>query len=646
MFTRSALTGAALTTFCGLLLWGTELGVAWENASYDCLYRFGTRAPGNAVVQLRMDVSGERNLERIEQERRQHADLLDKLHADGARLVVFDVHFAATTSTETDARLAAAMRANGRVVLMADITNQPNVSDVDNVSLYPPQKIFLDAAGNYGVGRVELPEGQLVRRHWPGLSLSHGETNFHSLGWAAAAACGAKLDASAKNQWLRYYGKSGPGDWLPYVDAFSQTNGHFRDKVVFIGSWPQSPDKPTKSEADKFSTPYTLQGGLAVGGMEINATTFLNLLKNEWLRRLPAWGEFLLLVGTGILIGGGLRLLKPLAALLVAVAIFFAVMCAFVALSFHTNYWFPWLVIAGGQLPFALVWAWTTTPRHVMLTYERFPGYTPIGAPIGNGAYGQVWRVCNNTGEFQALKEIQLAKFDDADPYEREFRGIKSYKPISNQHPGLLHVDYVYRAEHGSYFFYVMELGDALDPGWEANGGKYEPRDLGRAGAQMEGRKMPARECIRIGIKLLEALDFLHQHGRIHRDIKPANIIFVNGQPKLADVGLIRETPTPGQQATRVYTPGFDDPLGLGTKLADMYALAITLYTSSTGNKEGSFPQLPTLVSQEQEFMRLNEIILRACQPVATARYASAAEMLAAFRAVQAELDAGQTQQM
>lgn len=641
MFTRSALTGAALAMVCGLLLWGTPLGEMWEINSYDTLWRFGARSPGDGVILLQLNSE---DRQKPEQARRRHAELLKKLQADGARLTVFDILFEDPTSAETDARLASAMRQNGRVVLTAFITNQPAVESADNISLEMPHEMFMAAAGGrYGVGKVEVPELQVVRRHWPKVALILGETNYHSLGWAAAAACGAKLDGTAKNQWLRYYGRGGPGVRMQYDNAFTQTNGFFRDKVVFVGGWPQSPDIPSKPEIDKFATPYTALTGRAVGGVEINATTFLNLLNGDWLRRPPVWSEFLVLIFSGFLIGGGLRLLKPLPALLVAIGVFFAVMCGFVSWSYYTNYWFPWLVIAGGQLPFALAWAWTTWTRHVITFYERFPGYTPVGDCIGNGAYGQVWRVRNATGEFQALKEIQLSKFDDADPYEREFRGIKSYKPLSNQHPGLLHVDYVNRAEHDGYFFYVMELGDALHPDWEQSGKKFEPRDLGRACSLMESRRLPTQECVRIGIRLLEALEFLHQRGRIHRDIKPANIIFVNGQPKLADVGLIREAPTHGQQATRVYTPGFDDPLGLGTKLADMYALAITLYVSSTGNREGSFPQLPTLVSQSPEFMRLNEIILRACQPVATERYASAAEMLAAFQALQAELNSGQT---
>jgi len=41
-----------------------------------------------------------------------------------------------------------------------------------------------------------------------------------------------------------------------------------------------------------------------------------------------------------------------------------------VSLSYFTNYWFPWLVIAGGQVPCALAWALVarnsrTTEKHL-----------------------------------------------------------------------------------------------------------------------------------------------------------------------------------------------------------------------------------------------------------------------------------------
>jgi serine/threonine protein kinase len=126
-----------------------------------------------------------------------------------------------------------------------------------------------------------------------------------------------------------------------------------------------------------------------------------------------------------------------------------------------------------------------------------------------------------------------------------------------------------------------------------------------------------------------------------HRDIKPQNIIFVNGQPKLADLGLITGLRAPGHQGTLVGTPGFmpPSPERPGTVAADIYSLGMVLYVVCTGRAAALFPEVATtLVSTEEppEFLPLNSVILKACAPLPEERYASAAEMRVALAALPA----------
>ena len=255
----------------------------------------------------------------------------------------------------------------------------------------------------------------------------------------------------------------------------------------------------------------------------------------------------------------------------------------------------------------------------------------------------------NVFGQLFALKEVERGKFDDVGPYAREFYGIKSYMPVSGDHPGLLQIFFV-NCNHADfndlngYFYYVMPLGDACDPDWQQKGADYEPRDLHGACSLTEGGRLPVHECVRVGIALLEVLDFLHGKNLVHRDIKPSNIIYVKNRPKLADVGLVREAPRLGEEVTQVFT--FRDPLGVGTKLADLYCLALTLYIISTGNKVENFPTFSPTLAEQPGFMRLDDIFCKACRPAAAERYASAAAMLEDLRKLQGGLDGSHTRKM
>jgi CHASE2 domain-containing sensor protein len=655
-FFQSAL-GAALAVLCGLVLWATPLGEPWVNASYDYLFRFGAHAVTNRVTLILMDNEAFDQFHQIRGQpwdRGLHARLLNRLADDGCALVVFDSFFRQRPPRDLaqDQALAAAMRRQPHIVLMAE---QAQITHPTLAGAQPtlPAEPFLSAAGtNWGVAWLDPDLDSIVRRHWPFPSPGP----YPSLPWTAARLAGATLNETPQERWLRYYGRDDAWTTLSYRFALTQPTNYFRGQIVFIGTAPKTslPD----GENDKFSTPYTRWTGEATGGVEILITSFLNLVNGDWLQRLAGWLEALAMVTVGLLLGGGLcRVRLPLAwalAIGVAVLVSFGAICW----SYFTHYWFPWLVIAGGQVPCALGWALAvgihralekktvsvslSFPR-VAATIEKLPdapGYELFNPPFGEGAYGKVWLARNPAGQWRALKAVYLANFDqNVDPYDREFNGIKKYQPISDKHPGLLRVEFVSEKQSG-YFYYIMELGDPLKAGWEQEPSTYKPRDLVSERARTHGRRLPVKECVRIGLALSDALDFIHRQGLTHRDIKPQNIIFVNGQPKLADLGLITEIRPLDQERTLVGTPGYlpPPPERPGTPQADIYALGMVLYVLSTGRGAAYFPEIATtLVEREDpmDFLPLNSVILKACHPDPAQRYNSAAEMHRALQATQ-----------
>ena len=80
--------------------------------------------------------------------------------------------------------------------------------------------------------------------------------------------------------------------------------------------------------------------------------------------------------------------------------------------------------------------------------------------PIGSGSYGEVWLARSVTGAYRAIKIVRRDQFDCENSFEREFRGIEAFEPVSRTHGNLLQVLHVGRNATAGFYFYVMELAD------------------------------------------------------------------------------------------------------------------------------------------------------------------------------------------
>ncbi len=273
---------------------------------------------------------------------------------------------------------------------------------------------------------------------------------------------------------------------------------------------------------------------------------------------------------------------------------------------------------------------------------------------IGVGSYGEVWLARSAVGTLRAVKIVWRKTFWSDHPFEREFRGIQKFEPISREHVGLVDILQIGRGD--GYFYYVMELADAAEPRGEDGGLRMEDGNSSQAPSRLppsstlnpqsyaprtlqsdlaQHGRLPVNECLRIGATLASALAHLHRHKLVHRDVKPANVIFVGGAPKLADIGLVTET---SEARSYVGTEGFIPPEGPGTPLADLYSLGKLLYEISTGKDRHAFPELPSDLAEQSEaeqLVELNAILLKACQPDPHQRYQSAKEMHADLELLQ-----------
>jgi formylglycine-generating enzyme required for sulfatase activity/serine/threonine protein kinase len=270
-----------------------------------------------------------------------------------------------------------------------------------------------------------------------------------------------------------------------------------------------------------------------------------------------------------------------------------------------------------------------TIPDQVSAQVPIIPDHELLRV-IGRGAYGEIWLARTVTGALRAVKIVYRSTFESERSFLREFEGMSAFEPISRGHAGFIDILHVGRTNE--YLYYSMELADDHLAGREIDVAKYEPRtlksDLGRQ------KRLSADESIRLGVSLSEALEALHSRGLAHRDIKPSNIIFTEGVPKLADIGLVAAS---GQQSF-VGTEGYVPPEGPGTPQADVYSLGKLLYETCTGKDRLDFPEIDSQLSQRpdrEQLLQLNNVLVKACANDPKKRYESAAEMHRDLRALE-----------
>ena len=211
------------------------------------------------------------------------------------------------------------------------------------------------------------------------------------------------------------------------------------------------------------------------------------------------------------------------------------------------------------------------------------PGDSLCGCTLlrkcGTGAYGEVWLAEDPVGARVALKIIRGGAVS-----ERELNGLRNYKDCN--HPNLLRIRHVEIAD--GEIRYTMDAADDLNRGV----GEYKPDTL--ANRLNKYGRMDGKEAAAMLDGLLAGLEELHRRGLVHRDIKPDNILWVNGRPTLADVGLVAAD----GKGSLVGTPGFMSPKlmsGKGPADAsdDFYALGKVLYCALTGLPVGEYPSIP-----------------------------------------------------
>ncbi len=663
--------GATLAILAGAFAWLSEPGRWLEHWSFDLPTLASRSHSFPELVLIEMDEPAFRELHQDYGQpwnHQLHADLVDYLRQNGARQIVFDVEFSEQPRQPAEtAALAEAFRRHGHIVLGAALTYTGRKGFGSASIVRPPLRELLVPGVTWAVS-WDLPgpwgeEDGVVRLH------PRGRDPDVSVPWAAAVTLRPALTNCAGGhdgeRWVRHYG---PGGTLPRVSYWQATNappGFYGGRTVFIGGGPAT--KFAGQIGDQFRTPWSRGNRPAISGLELTATAWLNLVREDWLTRLPPPVElsFLVILGGAI---GGLVTVSPLRrAIAIGAGSIVGLALISVWLRAGPHLWGNWMITSAVQVPVALLWRlvrghldlrlekrWLEAPLESLFTEntgEASPPTAPLSLPspglreapdiaknralapspdapsipdfvllrcVGRGAYGEVWLARDVLGILRVIKIVRRVAFDRDEPYEREFSGLQRYSPISREHPGLVQILHAGQNRAEGYFHYAMEAGDDEQSGQIFDPERYVPRNLERD-LRLRGPMNP-EQTAQLGIALSDALGFLHEHGLIHRDLKPANVIFVKGRPKLADIGLVTASGSAGA-VTQVGTEGFIPPEGLGGPSGDLFALG-RLLAQCLG---------PRFQSGDARLEALQQIVARAHAGQPEDRFACAGDLSSAL---------------
>ena len=239
--------------------------------------------------------------------RRYHAQAIDRLRRDGARVIVYDVQFTEQTTARDDNALITAVDKANNVVLATAETNEKGGSNVLGGDKFL-HSIGAEAAAS------NLPEGRggVLQR----VEYAHG--GLPTLATVVARRTGHPTKPSSFEKdgaWIDFHGPPGTIDTVSFSDLI---NGHVdparvRGRIVVVGA-----ASPTLQDVHPTPTSDT-----PMSGPEIEANAIDTVMRGMPLHGTPRWAGLLIVLALGFLPALVSLRLRPLVAVAVVPAIAF-----------------------------------------------------------------------------------------------------------------------------------------------------------------------------------------------------------------------------------------------------------------------------------------------------------------------------------
>lgn len=272
-----------------------------------------------------------------------------------------------------------------------------------------------------------------------------------------------------------------------------------------------------------------------------------------------------------------------------------------------------------------------------------------IERELGRGGMGVVYAAYDQQLERPVAIKTIAETAPDEQARKRFLREARTAARV--RHPNVCHIYEI--NEYNQELFIAMEFleGESL-------------------AARIARGPLPIPEAVQVSLEILSALDALHGEGVVHRDLKPSNVFLTPHGVKILDFGLARSNPCDINQASdstesRLTQSGAivgtlaymapeqirGEPIDART---DLFALGAVIFEMLMGRR--AFPgrtslevyhrtlyEQPLALGGSPAAAATGRVIRRALAKRPEDRYASAAEMAEALRALRGIQDSGVT---